>query len=135
MEFLQSTRTKFHVLLQNLLGVYVSTTEQHFSHQHGVRNVKSVLGIWVPQLVELIKLRVVVSCVNGEKEAPSETSFGEGLFCAGELLPLVDQQLIGLWFQTVGNKQALKKTGQSEVRRCILQDKTNFQRAENKWNA
>ena len=45
MEFLQSTRTKFHVLLQNLLGVYVSTTEQHLSHQHGVRNVKSVLGI------------------------------------------------------------------------------------------
>lgn len=44
-KFLQSTRTKFHVLLQNLLGVYVSTTEQHLSHQHGVRNVKSVLGI------------------------------------------------------------------------------------------
>lgn len=58
--------------------------------------MKSVLGIGVPQLVELIKLRVVVSRVNGEKEAPSETSSGEGLFCAGELLPLVDQPLIGL---------------------------------------
>lgn len=43
-----------------------------------------------------MKLRVVVSGVNGEKEAPSKTSFGEGLFCAGEVLPLVDQQLIGL---------------------------------------
>ena len=93
MKFLQRTRTKFHVLLQNLLGVYVSTTEQHVSHQHGERELRSVL---VPQLVELMKLRVVVSRVNGEKEAPSETSSGEGLFCAGELLPLLDQPLIGL---------------------------------------
>lgn len=87
MKFLQRTRTKFHVLLQNL---------QQVSHQHGERELRSVLGIGVPQLVELMKLRVVVSRVNGEKEAPSETSSGEGLFCAGELLPLLDQPLIGL---------------------------------------
>ena len=44
MKFLQRTRTKFHVLLQNLLGVYVSATEQHVSHQHGERELRSVLG-------------------------------------------------------------------------------------------
>lgn len=43
-KFLQSTRTKFHVLLQNLLGAYVSTTEQTLIPPARVRNVKSVLG-------------------------------------------------------------------------------------------
>lgn len=77
--------TNLEVLLQSLLWASVPTTKLRVSHQHEVRHVKSVVGMRGAHT----ESGVLASCVNGGEEAPSVASFGEGLFCAGELLPLV----------------------------------------------
>lgn len=95
--FYKLTRTDFQVPLQNLRCVCVSMTDQHVSHQHEVRRVKSVPGMWVPHLVEPVKIGVSVSqlCTGRGRGAFSDFLW-EGVSCAGELLPLVGQELLGL---------------------------------------
>jgi len=54
------------------------------------RHEKSVMGVWFSNLVELIKIKVAVSCVNWELQVNLVVGLGKGGFCAGELLPLVE---------------------------------------------
>lgn len=60
------------------------------------RHEKSVMGIWFSNLVELIKIKVAVSCVNWELQVNLVVGLGKGGFCAGELLPLVESRHAGV---------------------------------------
>lgn len=68
---------------------------KYTSSQCDFRREKSVMGIWFSNLVELIKIKVAVSCVNWELQVNLVVGLGKGGFCAGELLPLVESRHAG----------------------------------------
>lgn len=59
------------------------------------RHENSVMRMWFSNLVELIKIKVAVSCVNWELGVNLVPALGKRVFCAGELLPLVESWLVG----------------------------------------
>lgn len=63
--------------------------------QRGFRHEKSVMGVWFSNLVELIKIKAAVSCVNWELQVNLVLGLGKRAFCAGELLPLVESRHAG----------------------------------------
>lgn len=59
------------------------------------RHENSVMRMWFSNLVELIKIKVAVICVNWELGVNLVPALGKGVFCAGELLPLVESWFVG----------------------------------------